>query len=117
MLRRTASTIFLGVFFLAITSFAHSKDLKPLEDRRKEQKQLIAEEWEYEMRESPESATALGDYRYNDRWSDSSLAHIQQQKQDISKWLTRFNAVDTSGFPEQEKLNQSLMVRNLKEEL
>src|ERR1700681_1313823 len=117
LLRRSTSAIFLGVFFLAVASFAHGKDLKPLDDRRKELKQLLAEEWEYEMRESPESATALGDYRYNDRWSDNSLAHIQQQKQDIGKWLARFNAIDTTGFPEQEKLNQSLMVRNLKEEL
>jgi uncharacterized protein (DUF885 family) len=117
LLRRSTSAIFLGVFFVAVTSFAQSKDLKPLDDRRKELKQLLAEEWEYEMRESPESATALGDYRYNDRWSDNSLAHIQQLKQDIGKWLARFNAIDTTGFPEQEKLNQSLMVRNLKEEL
>jgi uncharacterized protein (DUF885 family) len=116
LLQRTTSITFLAAF-LAVTSFGHGKDLKPLDDRRKELKQLLAEEWEYEMRESPESATALGDYRYNDRWSDNSLAHIQQQKQDIGKWLVRFNAVDTTGFPEQEKLNQSLMVRNLKEEL
>ena len=115
-LRRTTSTI-LGILFLALVPVAHGKDLKALDDRRKELKQLIAGEWEYEMRESPESATAIGDYRYNDRWSDNSLAHIQQQKQDINKWLTRFTAIDTTGFPEQEKLNQSLMVRNLKEEL
>ena len=37
-------------------------------------KQLLADEWEYELRESPELATSIGDYRYNDRWSDSSLA-------------------------------------------
>jgi uncharacterized protein (DUF885 family) len=116
LLRRTTSTI-LGMLFLALVPFAHGKDLKALDDRRKELKQLIADEWEYEMRESPESATAIGDYRYNDRWSDNSLAHIQQQKQDINKWLARFTAIDTTGFPEQEKLNQSLMVRNLKEEL
>jgi uncharacterized protein (DUF885 family) len=116
LMRRSASTIFLAVF-VAVTSFAQRKDLKTLDDRRKELKQLVAEEWEYEMRESPESATALGDYRYNDRWSDNSLAHIQQQKQDVSKWLSRFSAIDTTGFPEQEKLNHSLMVRNLKEEL
>jgi uncharacterized protein (DUF885 family) len=117
-LRRSASTIFLGIF-LAVTSFAQGKDkdLKPVDDRRKELKQLIADEWEYEMRESPESATVFGDYRYNDRWSDNSLAHIQQQKKDIAEWLARFNAIDTAGFPEQEKLNQSLMVRNLKENL
>jgi uncharacterized protein (DUF885 family) len=107
----------LGILFLAVAPLAYGKDLKTLDDLRKELKQLIADEWEYEMRESPELATAIGDYRYNDRWSDNSLAHIQQQRQDISKWLARFNAIDTSGFPEQEKLNQSLMVRNLKEEL
>jgi uncharacterized protein (DUF885 family) len=115
-LRPSTSAIFLGVF-LAVTSFANGKDLKTLDERRKELKQLIADEWEYEMRESPESATALGDYRYNDRWSDNSLAHIQQQKEDIAKWLARFNAIDTTGFPEQEKLNQFLMLRNLKEAL
>src|SRR3984893_750129 len=116
LLRRNASAIFLGIF-LAVTSFAQNKDLKTVDNRRKELKQLLADEWEYEMRESPESATALGDYRYNDRWSDNSLTHIQQQKQDIGKWLARFNVIDTTGFPEQEKLNQSLMARNLKEEL
>jgi uncharacterized protein (DUF885 family) len=116
LLRRSTSIIFLALF-LAAASFAHGKELKTLDDHRKELKQLLADEWEYEMRESPESATALGDYRYNDRWSDNSLAHIQQQKDDVAKWLARFNAIDVSGFPEQEKLNQSLMVRNLKETL
>jgi len=50
-LRRSASTIFLGIF-LAVASFAQGKDkdLKPVDDRRKELKQLIADEWEYEMR-------------------------------------------------------------------
>jgi len=114
--RRRTSAIFLGAF-LALTSFANGKNVKRLDDRRKELKQLIADEWDYEMRESPESATVLGDYRYNDRWSDNSLAHIQQQKEANGKWLERFNAIDTSGFPEQEKLNQSLMLRNLKETL
>src|SRR5437667_10331321 len=64
---------------------------------------------------SPERATVYGDYRYNDRWSDASLAHVQQQKRDLQEWLSKFEAVDTAGFNEQEKLNQSLMVRNLKQ--
>jgi len=85
--------------------------------RRDQLKKLIAEEWEYELRESPEFATIIGDYRYNDRWSDMSLAHVQQHKRDAEAWLERFNAVDTTGFPEQEKLNQVLMVRNLEEDL
>ena len=96
---------------------ARSTDTASLETRRKEFNQLIADEWEYEMRESPESATVVGDYRYNDKWSDNSLGHVPQQRADLQKWLSRFAAVDTAGFPEQEKLSQVLMVRNLKERI
>jgi uncharacterized protein (DUF885 family) len=88
-----------------------------LETRRRNLNQLLADEWEYELRESPELATLIGDYRYNDRWSDASLAHVQRQKQDLEQWVTRFTAIDTTGFPEQEKLNQVLMLRNLKERI
>lgn len=95
----------------AFVSFA---DTPSVEARRKELNRLIAEEWEYEMRESPEQATVIGDYRYNDRWSDTSLAHVQKQKAELEKWRAQFSSIDTSGFPEQEQLNQRLMVRNLK---
>ena len=36
---------------------------------------------------------------------------------DTEAFLKRFEAIDTAGFPEQEILNQQLMVRNLKEKL
>ena len=39
---------------------------------------LFAEEWERGLRENPESAPATsGDKRYNDRWTDVSLAAIE----------------------------------------
>jgi uncharacterized protein (DUF885 family) len=75
--------------------------------------QLLADEWDYEMNESPESATQVGDNRFNDRWSDYSLEHQSRQKKDAEQWLARFQAVDTTGFSEQEKLSQQLMVRSL----
>ena len=80
-------------------------------------KQLLADEWEYELRESPEMATSIGDYRYNDRWSDGSLAHVQQQKKDLQQWLAKFRAFDPSGLDEQGRLSLQLMVRNLKERI
>lgn len=95
----------------------NAADTQSLDARRAQFKQLLADEWEYELRESPEEATAIGDYRYNDRWSDASLAHVQQQKKDAQQWLSRFESVDVAGFPEQEKLSQALMVRNLKEQI
>ena len=96
---------------------ALANDKADLGARRKAFNQLIADEWEFEMRESPESATTVGDYRYNDRWSDLSLGHVPKQRETLSKWLAQFQGVDTTGFPEQEKLSQLLMVRNLKERI
>ncbi len=74
---------------------------------------LLAEQWEYTLKQSPEFATILGDYRYNDRWSDASLAAALQQKKDNEAFLKRFKAIDTAGFTEQDTLNQQLMVRQL----
>ena len=36
---------------------------------------LLAEQWQYNLKNAPEFATTLGDLRYNDRWTDASLAH------------------------------------------
>jgi uncharacterized protein (DUF885 family) len=115
---RFCNAILLMVLISLTATFAvPRRDAKALERRREDLRRAIDEEWEYEMRESPELASILGDLRYNDRWSDSSLAHIQQQRQDATQWLARFSAIDATDFPEQEKLNQALMVRNLKENL
>jgi uncharacterized protein (DUF885 family) len=85
--------------------------------RRQQLSQLLDEQWQYTLREQPEFATIIGDLRYNDKFSDISLAHVEQQTKDGEAFLKRFEAVDTTGFPEQELLNQQLMVRNLKEGL
>ena len=86
-----------------------------VEARRAALTKLLAEEWEYELKESPESATYVGDYRYNDKLSDGSIQHIRESNEKSKEWLGRFEAIDTTGFPEQEALNKTLMVRNLKE--
>jgi uncharacterized protein (DUF885 family) len=107
----------ISVLIFSLASSAHSKGAESLDARRQQLNKLIAEEWEYELRESPELATIIGDYRYNDKWSDDSFAHVAQTKKDLQDWLVRFEAVATIGFPEQEQLNQSLMVRSLKQRL
>src|SRR2546427_10913806 len=111
------SRVFTYIVLLGLTfstpTMLRAADNKSLDSRRAQINQLLKDEWEYELKESPERATVYGDYRYNDRWSDASLAHVQQQKRDLQEWLSKFEAVDTAGFTEQEKLNQSLMVRNL----
>ena len=79
--------------------------------------QLLAEEWQYQLQESPETATTIGDYRYNDRWSDYSPAHAVAQRAVIQGFVQRFAALHTDGLSEQERLSQQMMLRQLKDEL
>jgi uncharacterized protein (DUF885 family) len=85
-----------------------------LDTRRAALKTLLSEQWEYNLRNSPEFASIIGDKRYNDRLSDFSQAAIEADIKQSAVFLKQFEAIDTSGFPVQEHLNKELMVRNLK---
>ncbi|HET6806687.1 MAG TPA: DUF885 family protein [Frateuria sp.] len=78
---------------------------------------LLAEQWQHTLKDSPEYATILGDLRYNDRWSDFSLEHTAAERKVTENFLRRFQAIDTTGFSAEDKLNQQLMVRQLKDSL
>jgi uncharacterized protein (DUF885 family) len=97
----------------AVPQNAEAPAPQGVEARRKQLSDLLDEHWEYTMRTNPEYASVLGDKRYNDKLSDVSekavLADIEAQRQ----FLARFKAVDVAGFPEQEALNHSLMVRQI----
>ncbi len=84
-----------------------------LEKRRKQLNDLLAEQWEYNLRTSPEFASIIGDKRYNDKLSDLSYEAVMRDLEESKKFLARFEAIDTTGFPEQEQLNKELMVRDL----
>lgn len=71
-----------ALFSLTLTLMAQNS----LEQRRDALNKLLDEQWQYTMRESPEFATVVGDYRYNDKWSDQSLAHQAQQNEDAKKF-------------------------------
>ncbi|PHV09332.1 DUF885 domain-containing protein [Janthinobacterium sp. BJB412] len=85
-----------------------------LAGRRAALSELLKEQWEYTMRTSPEWASILGDKRYNDRLSDFSQRAIDADLKASADFLKRFEAIDASGFPEQEQLNLALMLRNLR---
>jgi uncharacterized protein (DUF885 family) len=85
-----------------------------LQARRDALSRLLAEQWEYNLSTSPEFASILGDKRWNDKLSDLSEKAIEADLAKQKDFLARFEAVDTTGFPEQEALNKTLMVRNLR---
>ena len=88
-----------------------------LESRRKAMKDLLAEQWEYTLSHSPEFASVLGDKRWNDKVSDFSQEEIERDLAKTKEFLNRFEAIDPTGFPEQEALTRTLLVRSFREQL
>src|SRR5215467_14914051 len=111
-LLRIVPAIVLLVLIVPLLTFAADTTV---EARRSQLNQLLADEWEYTLRTQPELATHVGDNRYNDRLSDFSDKAIADDLQHARQALRRFEALDVSGFPEQERLNHALMVRSLRD--
>src|SRR5271169_1861609 len=110
--------LFLAAFLAlacAITLSAQSS--KTLDARRAQLRDAIQAEWEYTLRTYPEFATYVGDTRYNDRLGDYSPDAIAKQIEHAKQQLKLFEAIDTSGFPESEVLDQQLMVRELRQDI
>src|SRR5438270_13475199 len=107
----------LLIMVLALPLAAQKADKSNLEARRKKLNDLMAEQWEYTLQTSPEFATIIGDKRFNDKLSDFSQKQIDRDLAKAKEFVDKFNAVDTTGFPQQEQLNKRLMVRNLQEQL
>ncbi len=107
-------TSFVLAWIFLIPLLTHAAE-KSLEARRAELNRLLADEWEYTLRTQPELATHIGDNRYNDRLSDLSDKAIADDLEYERQALLLFEAIDTTGFPEQERLNCSLMVRSLRD--
>jgi len=112
-----AALLFLASLCVVVAPAFAADTPQSMEARRKQLDNLIKEQWEYTMRTAPEYASILGDKRYNDKLSDMSWEAIQKDIAQQKTFLQQFEAVDTTGFPEQEKLNHDIMVRNLREGL
>jgi uncharacterized protein (DUF885 family) len=77
------------------------------------QNALFEEQFESDMRASPETATEFGDYRYNDKLDNDSLAEVEREHATDEKFLGRLKAISTDGFAEQDLLSHELMARTL----
>lgn len=111
-MRKFISSLAITLVVLPVVAAAASSN--DLEGRRKALNDLLQEQWEYTMRTNPLYASILGDKRYNDQVDDFSQKHIDEDLEQSRQFLSRFEAIDTAGFPEQEVLNKELMVRDLR---
>jgi uncharacterized protein (DUF885 family) len=112
-----AAILVVGQSCPAQTNSGGTSTPSAVEARKQKLKDLMAEEWEFELRESPLSATSYGDYRYNDKLDDFSIAEQLRIEKDLKGYLARLDAIDAAGFGEQDQLNKVLLERKLHDEL
>jgi uncharacterized protein (DUF885 family) len=81
------------------------------------QNAIFEEQYESDLRNFPERATAYGDYRYNDKLADDSLRAIAEHHKTDETFLARLEAVPTAGFLDQDQLSHDVMARVLQQRI
>jgi uncharacterized protein (DUF885 family) len=105
------------LFLVAVTSFVSAQNLKPVADRLAAQNAVFEEQYETDLRNFPERATAYGDYRYNDKLAEYSLDAIAQRHKTDEAFLARLDAIPSTGFPDQDQLSHDLLIRVLQQRI
>jgi len=85
------------LFLVAIAGSVFGQDVKPVSERINAQNALFEEQYQSDLRNFPERATAFGDYRYNDKLGEYSPEAIVQRHKTDQDFLARLEAIPTSG--------------------
>jgi uncharacterized protein (DUF885 family) len=111
------------VFLFAICCFSAADGASlnstavSIESRAATQNSLFEEYYQSELKAHPERATAYGDYRYNDRLDEYSLAAINSQHANDLGFLERLEAIPTKGFSEQDTLSHEVLRSTLRQRI
>ena len=106
-----------GIIAALALPATHAQNVPPVAERLAAQNALFDEQYESDLKNFPERATAFGDYRYNDQLGDVSLAAIAQRNQSNQAFLAKFKAIPTTGFADQDQLSHDLMIRVLEQRI
>jgi uncharacterized protein (DUF885 family) len=112
---RNHTLCLLAVCVSLVAHAAPSGSPATLESRIAAQNTLFDEQYESDLKAAPERATAFGDYRYNDRLDEVSLAAIKGRHDSDVEYLSRLDAISADGFAEQDLLSHEVMQRTLKQ--
>ena len=103
------------VFILALASSAFGQPA-PVAERVSKQNALFEEFYQTGLKNSPERATSLGDYRYNALLGQYSLEEIARQHAEADDFLKRLKAIPTDGMGDNDLLSHRLLERQLERE-
>lgn len=114
MHKTAAALVCAALVLLPVAPGASTQDSQAMQ---KKLRSVADDFWEFYLRENPEAATALGEYKYNARLTDYSLAHVEVVRKQAARLLVRAQAVDMTGLADGDRLDQQLLVRTLTDRL
>jgi len=100
---------------LALVGVGVSAQVPSVADRVTQQNALFEEYYQAGLKRSPERATSLGDYRYNNLLAQRSLKAIADEHTEADEFLARLEKISTDGMSDQDLLSHELMERQLKQ--
>ncbi|MCP4299320.1 MAG: DUF885 domain-containing protein [Gammaproteobacteria bacterium] len=78
---------------------------------------LLDEHWEWTLKSYPMFASSLGDYRYNDQWSDQSLDAIERRHMATEEFLRRGYVIERTALSDADQVNYELFRRQLQDDV
>ena len=102
------------IVLIAVASFAQQPPTS-VDSRLAAQNALFTEFWETNLKLNPTLATQVGDYRYNDKLGDYSLAGTTRQHEINESFLKRIKAISAEGFSEEDRTSHDMFARRLQE--
>ncbi len=116
-MRLLQSLFVLAIAVVSAFTQEMKQEMKPVANRVAAQNALFDEQYESDLRNFPERATAFGDYRYNDKLAEYSLDAIIQRNKTNQEFLARLEAIPTVNFSDQDQLSHDLLVRVLQQRI
>ena len=106
--------LFFGVSLALVCPYVLAQ-VPSVADRVTQQNALFEEYYQAGLKNSPERATSLGDYRYNNLLAQHSLKALAEEHAEADEFLARLEKISTDGMSDQDLLSHELLERQLKQ--
>ena len=104
------------VFLFLLCAGAFAQDSR-VNETAKTLHDFFAAEWDYQMEQHPTWASSLGDRRWNDRWSDSSLDAIYKRHDHDIATLSKLTKIDRAALSPSDQLNYDLFKKDYENDI
>src|ERR1700735_3646537 len=116
-IHKTLMFVGVAVVVCLAASLRAQKPADSVASRVAVQNAIFEEQYESDLRNFPERATAFGDYRYNDKLGEYSLEAIALRHKTDEVFRARLEAIPTTGFSDQDQLSHDLLIRVLQQRI